>query len=126
MIVVKDETTDCVAAQSANERAQHTNGWSSECVTTLISSDTVELCSKEIEGQHWFGCSPQSKRKERTQQFVPNHLDEWHPECQFYKSESGCKFGDKCSFAHRQVEGQPRQKPKKDGDKSAVAIWKDA
>ena len=70
MIVVKDETTGCVAAHSANKRAQHTNGWSSECVTTLISSDTVELCSKEMEGQHWFGCSPQSKRKERTQQFV--------------------------------------------------------
>ena len=46
-------------------------------------------------------------------------------ECQFYKSESGCKFGDKCSFAHRQVEGQPSKKPKKDGDKSAVAVLKD-
>ena len=34
--------------------------------------------------------------------------DYWHPpECRFYKSESGCTFGDKCSFAHRQVEGQP-------------------
>ena len=52
--------------------------------------------------------------------------DYWHPpECQFCKSESGCKFGDKCSFAHRQVEGQPSKKPKKDGDKSAVAILKD-
>ena len=38
-----------------------------------------------------------------------------------YPSESGCKFGDRCSFAHRQVEGQPSKKPKKDGDKSAVA-----
>ena len=27
--------------------------------------------------------------------------DYWHPpECQFYKSESGCKFGNKCSFPH--------------------------
>ena len=52
--------------------------------------------------------------------------DYWHPpECQFYTSESGCKFGDKCSFAHRLVEGQPGQKPKQDGDKSAVAILKD-
>ena len=42
------------------------------------------------------------------------------------KSESGCKFGDKCSFAHRQVAGQTIKKPKKDGDKSAVAIFKDA
>ena len=51
----------------------------------------------------------------------------WHPpECQFYKTESGCKFGDECSFMHRQVEGQPSLKTKKDGDKSAVAILKDA
>ena len=48
------------------------------------------------------------------------------PECQIKKSESGCKFGQKCSFAHRQVEGQPSKKPKKGGDKSAVAILKDA
>ena len=43
-----------------------------------------------------------------------------------YKSELGCTFGDKCSFAHRQVEGQPSEKPEKDGDKIAVAITKDA
>ena len=40
MIVVKDETTGCVAAHVCE---QQTNGWLSECVTTLISSDTVEL-----------------------------------------------------------------------------------
>ena len=73
-----------------------------------------------------LGSSLDSRAEVAWKVFAPNHLDEWHPECQFYKSESGCKFGDKCSFAHRQVEGQPRQKPNKDGDKSAVAIWKDA
>ena len=31
--------------------------------------------------------------------------EKWHPlECLFYKSESGCRFGEKCSYAHRQVE----------------------
>ena len=51
--------------------------------------------------------------------------DYWHPpECQFYKSESGCRFGDKCSFPHRQLEGQPGNKLEYDGDKSAVAILK--
>ena len=29
------------------------------------------------------------------------------PECQFYKSESGCKFGTECSFPHWKVEEQP-------------------
>ena len=34
--------------------------------------------------------------------------EKWHPpECLFYKSEHGCRFGDKCSCAHRQVEEQP-------------------
>ena len=32
----------------------------------------------------------------------------WHPpECLFYKSKSGCRFGEKCSYAHRQVEEDP-------------------
>ena len=44
----------------------------------------------------------------------------WHPsECQFYKSETGCKFGAECSFPHWKV-----QKTKKDGDQSAVAVVK--
>ena len=39
------------------------------------------------------------------------YCDYWHPpECQFYKSDSGCEFGEKCSCAHRQVEDQPQQK----------------
>ena len=58
--------------------------------------------------------------------FAPkSRCDDWHtPECQFFKSESGCKFGDECSFAHWKLESQSCKKPKKDGDKSAVAILK--
>ena len=26
------------------------------------------------------------------------------PECLFYKTKSGCRFGEKCSYAHRQVD----------------------
>ena len=51
--------------------------------------------------------------------------EKWHPpECLFYKSENGCRFGRKCSCAHRQVEEQPSKRSKKNGDKSAVAIFK--
>ena len=42
----------------------------------------------------------------------------------FYKSENGCRFGEKCSYAHRQVDEQPSKKSKKNGDKSAVAMLK--
>ena len=49
----------------------------------------------------------------------------WHPpECLFYKSESGCRFGKTCSYAHRQVDEQPSKRSKKNGDKSAVATLK--
>ena len=52
--------------------------------------------------------------------------DKWRlPECQFEKSESGCKFGAACSFPHWRVEEQPNTKPNKGGDKSAVAAVKD-
>ena len=51
--------------------------------------------------------------------------EKWHPpECLFYKSENGCRFVEKCSYAHRQVEEQPNKRSKKNGDKSAVAMLK--
>ena len=35
------------------------------------------------------------------------------PDCLFHKTKSGCRFGEKCSYAHRQVEEQPRKRSKK-------------
>ena len=38
----------------------------------------------------------------------------WHPpECQFYKTETVCKAGDKCLFPHQEVGEQSNKKPKK-------------
>ena len=51
--------------------------------------------------------------------------EKWHPpECLLYKLENGCRFGEKCSHAHRQVDEQPGKKSTKNGDKSAVPILK--
>ena len=51
--------------------------------------------------------------------------EKWHPpECLFYTSENGCRFGEKCSYWHRQVEEQPGKRSKNNGDKSAVAMLK--
>ena len=37
----------------------------------------------------------------------------WHPpECQFYKTKSGCKFGAECSFPHWKVEEQANKAEK--------------
>ena len=41
-----------------------------------------------------------------------------------YKTKSGCRFGEKCSYAHRQVDEQPSKRSKKNDDKSAVAMLK--
>ena len=51
--------------------------------------------------------------------------EKWHPpECLFYKTKSGCRFGERCSFAHRQVDEQQTKRSKKNDDKSAVAMLK--
>ena len=44
--------------------------------------------------------------------------------CLFYKNKNGCRFGEKCSFAHRQVDAQPTKGSKSNDDKSAVALLK--
>ena len=51
--------------------------------------------------------------------------EKWHPpERLFYKTKSGCRFGEKCSYAHRQVDEQPTERSKKNDDESAVAMLK--
>ena len=51
--------------------------------------------------------------------------EKWHtPECLFYKTKSGCRFGEKCLYAHRQGDEQPTKRSKKNDDKSAVAMLK--
>ena len=51
--------------------------------------------------------------------------EKWHlPECLFYKTKSGCRFGEKCSYAHRQVDERPSKRSKKNDDKSAIAMLK--
>ena len=56
---------------------------------------------------------------------INSFCEMWHPpECLFCKSEHECKSGDKCSYAHRQVDEQPSKKSRKNGDKIAVAMLK--
>ena len=56
---------------------------------------------------------------------ITHFVKKWHPpECLFYKTKSGCRLGEKCSYAHRQVNEQPTKRSKKNDDKSAVAILK--
>ena len=41
--------------------------------------------------------------------------EKWHPpKCLFYQTKSGCQFGEKCCYAHRQVDEQPSKRSKKE------------
>ena len=53
-------------------------------------------------------------------------FERWDPpECLHYKTKSGCRFGEKCSYAHRHVDEHRSQRmSKKNDDKSAVAMLK--
>ena len=43
--------------------------------------------------------------------------EKWHPpECLFYKTKSGSRFGEKFSYAHRQVDEEPCNRSKKKDD----------
>ena len=70
----------------------------------------------------WLDCRARITSEELA---TNSFCEKWHlPECLFYKSENGCRFGEKCSYAHRQVDEQPSKRSKKNGQKSAVAILK--
>ena len=50
--------------------------------------------------------------------------EKWHPpECLFYKTKSGCRFGENL-YAHSQVDEHPSKRSTKNDDKSAVATLK--
>ena len=55
---------------------------------------------------------------------IHSFCEKWlPPECLFYRTKSGCRFGEKCSYAHREVDEQPTRRSKQN-DKSAVAMLK--
>ena len=74
-----------------------------------------EVLEAQAQVGKWLDCRARITSKE---------LAITHPECLFYKTKSGCRFGEKCSYAHRQVDEQPGKRSKKNGGKSAVAMLK--
>ena len=51
--------------------------------------------------------------------------EKWQPPvCLFYKTKSGCRFDEKCSYAHRQVDEQPSKRSQKNDGKNAVIMLK--
>ena len=50
-----------------------------------------------------------------SKELAPTHsVKRWHPpECLLYRTKS-CRFGEKCSYAHRQVDEQPSKRSPKE------------
>ena len=56
---------------------------------------------------------------------INSFCEKWHPpECLYYKTKSGCRFGESAHNAHRQVDEQPTKMSKTNDGKSAVAVLK--
>ena len=81
-----------------------------------------EVLEAEAQVGKWLGCRARITSKK----LAPIHsVKKWHPpECLFYKTKSCCRFWEKCTCAHRQVDEQPSKRSKKNDDKSAVAMLK--
>ena len=78
-----------------------------------------EVIEAKVPVEECFDCPGRITSKE----LAP--CEKWHPpECLFYKTKNGCRFGEKCSSAHSQVDEQPSKRSKTNDDKSAVAMLK--
>ena len=76
-----------------------------------------------LKGNTLGGHSPSGKRNQRpckddiSGKCTNPSCDFWHPYVKNYKTQSGCRFGEKCK--HREVDSQPNKKPKKTGGKNS-------
>ena len=109
---------NCSFRHDMNKRAKTTQPNSSP------RSSTQQNVKKCIENQSPGGRSPSRKKarlpcKDYLKGICTNQFcGKWHPpECLFYKSENGCRCGEKCSSAHRQFDEQPTKRSKKNNDK---------
>ena len=81
-----------------------------------------KVLEAEAQVGKWLDCRARTTSKELA---ITPFCEKWHPpKCLFYKTENGCKLGEKCSCAHRQVDEQLSNRSKKNGDKRAVAMLK--
>ena len=119
------EGDNCSFRHDMNKRAKSTQPNPSQRSSTR-QSVRYALRTKKHRGRSPSGRMFRLPCKDNLKGTCTNSFGEkWHPpECLFYKSENGCRFGDKCSYAHRQVEARPSKRSKKNGDKSAVAMLK--
>ena len=79
------------------------------------NSQTSNHWKNALRSKQPTGSSPSGKGSQRPcRDFLAGNCtnpsyDSWHPpECFHYKSQSGCTFGDNCSFFHREADRQSK------------------
>ena len=109
------ETNAVVKNQETKQREQRTLG---DCWQWKANGQ----CSK---GDNCSFRHDINKRAKMTVEYVSEFF---HAEkcIENQKTQRQCRCGEKCSYAHRQVDEQPGERSKKNGDKSAVAMLKSA
>ena len=116
---------NCSFRHDMNESAQSTQPNPSPCSSTRQNERNASR-TRSPRGKSPSGKMFRLPCKDHLKGTCTNSFcEKWHPpDCLFYKSENGCRFWEKCFYAHRQVEEQPCKRSKKNGDKSAVAMLK--
>ena len=86
-----------------------------------------------LKGKTLRGRSPSGKRSRRPCRnntrgncTTPSCDYGYPPECQDYKTHSGCKFGELCVLTHKEVDSLPNKKQKKTVGEGAVVSLKNS
>ena len=106
---------NCSFRHDKNKRAKSTQPNPSPSSSTRQSVRTASR-TRSPRGRSSSGRMPRLPCKDYLKGTCTNSFcEQWHPpECLFYKSENGCRFGEKCSCAHRQVDEQPSKRSQKE------------
>ena len=111
---------DCSFRHDINKRAKTTQPNPSPSSKEMHREPEVQEAKVPVEG--CFDCPARITSKELAQiHSVTNGI--LQNAC-FTSRRMDADLGEKCSYAHRQVEEQPCKRSKKNGDKSAVAMLK--
>ena len=116
---------NCSFRHDINKRAKSTQPYPSPSSSTRQNERNASR-TRSPRGQSPSGRMSRLPCKDYLKGTCTNSFcEKWRPpECLFYKSENGCRFGEKCSYSHREVEEQPSKRSKKNGGKCAVAMLK--
>ena len=102
---------NCSFRHDMNKRAKSTQPKSSPGSYTR-QNDGNASSTRSPRGKSPSGRMFRSPCKDHLKGTCTNSFcEKWHPPvCLFYKSENGCRFGEMCSYVHRQVEEQPSKR----------------